>query len=280
MLVASFRGGLSLFAAILIASGAAALASKPWESGRLDIADMTWVELRQAIDQGYTTVIVPSGGIEENGPHMVLGKHDEIVRRTSRDIARALGNALVAPVISFVPEGDPGTGLMQFPGTIGVPEEVFAGVLEGVARSLRQSGFKNICLIADHGGSVGPQAEVASRLTREWAADGVRVFDISDYYGSIPAQNDFLKAQGETPATIGEHAGIVDTSELMAINPKSVDLSRYDEKSPFAASGVIGNPKRASAERGQALLAIKIEKAIKQIKALVLQPAAGAYDSR
>lgn len=277
MFVRSFRGAVSLFAVVLIASGAVAQASKPSAPERLDIADMTWVELRQAIEQGYTTVIVPSGGIEENGPHMVLGKHDQIVRKTSHEIARALGNALVAPVISFVPEGD---GLMQFPGTIGVPEEVFAGVLEGAARSLRGSGFKNICLIADHGGSVGPQAEVATRLTREWAADGVRVFDVSDYYGSIAAQNDLLKAQGETPASIGEHAGIVDTSELMAINPKGVDLSRVNEASPFAVSGVIGNPKRASAERGQALLAIKIEKAVKQIRALILQPAANAYEGR
>lgn len=270
----------SLFAVVLIASGAAAQANGPSAPERLDIADMTWVELRQAIEQGYTTVIVPSGGIEENGPHMVLGKHDQIVRRTSHDIAKALGNTLVAPVISFVPEGDPGMGLMQFPGTIGVPEEVFAGVLESVARSLRASGFKNICLIADHGGSVGPQAEVASRLTRDWAADGVRVFDVSDYYGSIAAQNDLLKSQGETSASIGEHAGIVDTSELMAINPKGVDLSRVNEASPFAVSGVIGNPKRASAERGQALLAIKIEKAVKQIRALILQPAANAYEGR
>lgn len=277
MFVKSFRGAVSLFALVLIASGAAAQASGPSAPERLDIADMTWVELRQAIEHGYTTVIVPSGGIEENGPHMVLGKHDQIVRRTSHEIARALGKTLVAPVISFVPESD---GLMQFPGTIGVPEEVFAGVLEGVARSLRGSGFKNICLIADHGGSVGPQAEVASRLTREWAADGVRVFDVSDYYGSIPAQNDFLKAQGETPTSIGEHAGIVDTSELMAINPKGVDLSRVNEASPFAVSGVTGNPKRASTERGQALLAIKIEKAVKQIRALILQPAANAYEGR
>src|SRR5450432_1235005 len=70
------------------------------------IADMTWVEVRSAIARGYTTVIVPSGGIEQNGPHMVLGKHDYIARAAAERIATQLGNALVAPVISFVPEGD------------------------------------------------------------------------------------------------------------------------------------------------------------------------------
>src|SRR3954464_14391008 len=53
----------------------------------IDLADMTWVEVRSALDHGYTTVIVPAGGIEQNGPHMVLGKHDYIVRHTAERIA-------------------------------------------------------------------------------------------------------------------------------------------------------------------------------------------------
>src|SRR5580692_610298 len=91
----------------------------------VEIADMTWVEVRSAVARGYTTVIVPSGGIEQNGPHMILGKHDYIVRANAERIAAQLGHALVAPVISFVPEGDydPPTGHLRFPGTIGIPEE-------------------------------------------------------------------------------------------------------------------------------------------------------------
>src|SRR5262249_53873164 len=83
----------------------------------LEIPDMTWVEVQSALAQGYTTVIVPAGGIEQNGPHMILGKHDYIVRRTAETIAAELGHALVAPVISYVPEGsyDPPSGHMRFP---------------------------------------------------------------------------------------------------------------------------------------------------------------------
>jgi creatinine amidohydrolase/Fe(II)-dependent formamide hydrolase-like protein len=234
---------------------------------KTEISEMTWVELRDAVAHGHRTAIVPSGGIEENGPHMILGKHDRIVRWTSHEIARNLGNALVAPVISFAPEGnfDPPSGLLLYPGTIGLSDEAFAGVLEGVARSLKGSGFKYICLIADHGGSLGPQAEVAARLSREWESQGVYVFDIDAYYGAIEAQNRFLEAQGETPASIGEHAGIVDTSELMAIDPKGVDLSR----AAAGRSGVIGDPTKATAERGRALLNIQVQAATAQIKALI-----------
>ena len=57
----------------------------------------------------------------------------------------------------------------MLPGTIGVPEDVFAGTLEGIARSLKAAGFKTICFIADHGGSEKLQAEVAGRVQTWWA---------------------------------------------------------------------------------------------------------------
>jgi creatinine amidohydrolase len=240
----------------------------------VQIADMTWVEVRSALARGYTTVIVPSGGIEQNGPHMVLGKHDFIVGWAAAEIAKEMGGTLVAPVIPYVPEGDydPPTGHLRFPGTIGVPEDVYGKMLEGIARSLKAGGFKTICLIADHAGSLKTQAEVAKRLTREWAKQGVRVLDVSDYYADA-AQTEYLKSQGETAEAIGQHGGISDTSELMSVHPDGVDIQRYAD-TPFTLepNGVSGDPTKATAERGRALLNIKIFNAIRQIKAL----AAGA----
>jgi len=236
----------------------------------VEIADMTWVEVRSAIARGYTTVIVPSGGIEQNGPHMILGKHDRIVRTAAGRIAAQLGRTLITPVIPFVPEGDydPPQGHLRFPGTIGISEQAFAEVLDGAARSLKAGGFKTICFIADHGGSVKPQAEVAARLSKEWAPQGVRVIDVSDYYAD-EAQTGFLRSEGETPASIGRHAGIADTSELMAVHPQGVDLGRFAQ-APFTLepNGVSGDPMRASAGRGKALIDIKVQAAVRQIRAL------------
>lgn len=239
--------------------------------GTLDIAEMTWVEVRSALAQGYTTVVVPSGGLEQNGPHMIVGKHDRIVGWTARRIASELGHTLVAPVVSYVPEGDyaPPTGHMRFPGTIGISETVFAGTLEGIARSLKAGGFKTICFIADHGGSLKPQSEVAARLNGEWAGEGVKVVSVDDYYKAAGDQQDaYLKAQGETPTSIGQHAGITDTSELMAVYPAGVDLARLAAvPAQSEPTGIDGNPSRASVERGQALLEIKVRAAVRQIKA-------------
>jgi creatinine amidohydrolase len=234
----------------------------------LRIADMTWVEVRSAIGRGYTRVIVPSGGIEQNGPHMVLGKHDYIVGWSANEIAKDLGQTLVAPVIPYVPEGDydPPTGHLRFPGTIGISEEAFALTLEGIARSLKAGGFKTICLIADHAGSLKAQSEVAKRLTLEWAAQGVRVLDVSEYYADA-AEIAFLKKEGESEEAIGQHAGVADTSELMSVHPEGVDLARTTLFTT-EPTGVSGNPAKATAERGCALLNIKIFGAIRQIKAL------------
>ena len=233
------------------------------------IADMTWVEVRSAIDDGYTTVIVPSGGIEQNGPHMIVGKHDYIVKYAAEQIAVALGKTLIAPVVSYVPEGayDPPTGHMRFPGTIGVPEAAYGAVIEGIARSLKAGGFRTICFIADHGGSQTPQTEVATRLNAEWSGKGARVVNVDAYY-SDAAQIEHLLKQGETRAAIGEHASIIDTSELMSVHPHGVDIGRFGGLS-MQSTGVIGDPSRATADRGKELLEIRIRAAVQQIRAQI-----------
>lgn len=234
-----------------------------------EIAEMTWMEVRAAVQSGLRTVIVPSGGLEQNGPHMIIAKHDRIVAWAARRIAAELGDALVAPVVSYVPEGDydPPTGNMMLPGTIGVPPAVFAAVLEGIARSLKSAGFETICFIADHGQSIAPQAEVAARLTREWAGAGPKVLAIDSYYADA-AETAYLRGQGESDAAIGQHATISDTSELMAVCPGGVDLSRLPKgTADLAALGAFGDPRRSSVARGDAMMKLKVDAAVAQIRA-------------
>lgn len=236
----------------------------------VEMSDMTWVEIRSAIQRGYDTVLVPSGGIEQNGPHMITGKHQHIVQLTSRMMAEAHGRALVAPVIAYVPEGnyEPPTGNMQFPGTIGIPEDVFAATLEGIARSLKSSGFKRIVFMADHGGSQAPQAKAAARLTQEWAASGVRVQALDAYYTKgDEAQQGWLKANGETAATIGNHAGLQDTAELLHAHAAGVKLERAQTLLPsLEANGASGKPERSTPQMGQRLIELKVKAGLDQLR--------------
>ena len=130
------------------------------------IDDLTWTELKDQIRSGKTIVIVPIGGTEQSGPHMALGKHNVRARVLAERIARTLGNALVAPVIAYVPEGgvEPPTAHMRFPGTITVPDATFESVLEYAARSFKRHGFRDIVFLGDHGGYQKDESVVAARL--------------------------------------------------------------------------------------------------------------------
>ncbi len=243
--------------------------SAPRSLGAVEMAEMTWMEVRDAIAGGCRTAIVPSGGLEQNGPHMIIGKHDYLVRWAAQRIALDVGEALVTPVVSYVPEGsyDPPSGHMQFPGTMGVPEPVFEAVLDGIARSLKTAGFTTICFIADHGGSVRPQARVAARLAAEWQAHGVQVIDVDAYYGEA-LETCYLHAHGEPDSAIGPHASIADTSELMAVHPEGVDLGRVPAAlGTLPSLGSSGDPRRSSVEIGDALMMLKVQAAVKQITA-------------
>src|SRR5438445_3407025 len=119
---------LATFAALLLWTGCA-LAQPPRS---VFLEDLTSPEVREAIAAGKTTIIVPIGGTEQSGPHMALGKHNARVKFLSERIATGLGNALVAPVVAYVPEGStsPPSSHMRFPGTITIPDQTFEELLE------------------------------------------------------------------------------------------------------------------------------------------------------
>ena len=268
-----FRG--ALIAGIVIFAALGAWSSRPLTAPLPEgvyMEEMTWVEVREMIRSGATTIIVPTGGIEQGGPHLVIGKHNYIVRHTAGRIAEALGNTLVAPVMVYVPEGDIESreGHMAFAGTLSLPEPVFAAVLENTARSLRVHGFKLIAFIGDSGGNQAAQAAVAEKLNAEWAGSGVRVIHVGDYYTpSSNGQLEWLRDQGESDAAIGSHAGIRDTSELLAVYPEGVRPDRLAWGGGFFKdpTGVVGDPTKASPERGEVMLQLKIDAALRQIRA-------------
>jgi len=219
------------------------------------LEELTWTELRDLIAAGKTTIIVPIGGTEQNGPNMALGKHNLRVKALSEKIARALGNALVAPVIAYVPEGSvtPPTEHMRFPGTITVPDETFEKVLEYAARSFKLHGFRDIVFLGDHGGYQKDDKLVADRLNKEWAATPVRVHAVAEYYRVTQTEYvQALKSRGYSQEEIGTHAGVADTSLMLAVDPRMVRADRLaSAPKPETADGLYGDPRRSSAELGQ-----------------------------
>jgi len=242
----------SLFLCLVaLCGGGTALAAPP----SVFLEELTSPELAAAIRDGHATILLPVGGTEQNGPHMVLGKHNTRVRLLAGRIAQAAGGTLVAPVLAYVPEGNitPPTEHMRFAGTISVPEAAFKAILDAAARSLRQHGFRDIFLLGDSGNYQPALQAVVARLNRDWAATGVRAHYLGAYYRST--QTDYitsLKAQGMTDAQIGTHAGTADTALSLALAPELVRPAMLAEAARAGRTGgTYGDPRPASAALGQ-----------------------------
>lgn len=240
-------------------------------SGSVFLEDLTWPELYARVKAGDTTALVPVGGTEQNGPAMAFGKHNAIVRYAAGEIARRAGHALVAPVLPFAPEGDfvRRDGNMAWPGTMNLRESTLTAVLEDEVTSLALAGFTTIALLGDHGGSQAAQAAVARRLTATLGGRGIRVIDLDRYYDPAPLAE--RVAPFKLPAeAIGDHAGLVDTAEMIAVKPEWIRRDRLDPagwatlKLPLT-SGASGNPELATADLGRALLEQRIAAGIGQL---------------
>lgn len=238
------------------------------------IDEMTWEETRDAMKGGKTVFIVPTGGTEKNGYHMVMGKHNFIVAHSANLMARRLKNALVAPVLQYVPEGDPDR---QNPGAISVPSPAYNMILDAAARSLKVHGATDILFIGDSGPNQQGMTDVAAKLNEEWKGTKTRVYALTDYYEAsrIYYRAWLQAAYGYDEDTVGSHAGISDTSQMLFVRPTGV---RKDMIKPWGGpkdSGVSGDPMKATAEIGRMGIEFKVNAGLNQYKLLKNPPRQG-----
>ena len=235
------------------------------------IDELTWEETRDAMKGGKTVFIVPTGGTEKNGYHMVMGKHNFIVAHSANLMARRLKNALVAPVIQYVPEGDPDR---QNPGAISLPSPAYDMLLDAAARSLKAHGATEILFIGDSGGNQQGMRDVAAKLNEEWNGGKTKVYALTDYYeGGRDHYRAWMEAAfGYTDDIIGSHAGISDTSQMLHVRPTGVRKEQIKAWGGPKDSGVSGDPMKATAEIGRMGIEFKINAALNQYKLLKNPP--------
>jgi creatinine amidohydrolase/Fe(II)-dependent formamide hydrolase-like protein len=235
------------------------------------IEEMTWEETRDALAKGKRTVIVPTGGTEKNGYHMILGKHNYIVTHSANLMARRLENALVAPTIQYVPEGDPDRAN---PGVISLPSPAYDMLLDAAARSLKAHGFTDILFIGDSGGNQAGMRAVADKLNEEWKDAGTKVYALTDYYegGRDHYRAWMLAAFGYDDTIVGSHAGISDTSQMLHVRPAGIRKDQIKPWGGFADSGVTGDPMKATAEIGRMGIEFKVNAGLAQYRTMKNPP--------
>ena len=230
------------------------------------IEELTWIEVRDAMAAGKTTAIIPTGGIEQNGPYVALGKHNYVLEGACDAIARELGNALCTPIIKLVPEGgfEPKTGHMRYPGTLTVRDETFQMMLEDVGHSLHVHGFEHIIYIGDSGGNQSGMAAAAAALNERWGE--TKAHHIAGYYdnaGVVARMNELGVEEGPSD---GYHDTYWLTSMQMTVDPSTV---RYDERvaaGMATINGVSIDPKEETIALGEQLMEWRNNKTVELIR--------------
>jgi creatinine amidohydrolase/Fe(II)-dependent formamide hydrolase-like protein len=231
------------------------------------IEEMTWMEVRDALKAGKTSVIVPTGGVEQNGPYLATGKHDYILRATTEAIARKLGNALVAPIVPFVPEGniDPPTAHMKYPGTISLTEDTYERLLTDICASFRTHGFRHIILIGDSGGNQKGMKAVAARLNEKWASGKTRVNFIPEYY-DYPGVTKWLEGRGIQQKDEGLHDDFAVTAQMMVVDPTTVRMKQRIAADKFRINGIDLAPAEKTIAWGKKIIDFRAEITVKAIR--------------
>jgi creatinine amidohydrolase len=218
------------------------------------IEELTWLEVRDALRAGKTTAIIATGGVEQNGPYLATGKHNYVLRVVTERIARGLSNALVAPIVPFVPQGniDPPDTHMLYPGTISVRGETFKELLKDIANSLRVHGFEHIILIGDSGGNQDGMREAAAELSAAWRGGGSTIHYIPEYYDNARVAG-WLRSQGVHEVDEGWHDNVQYTAQMMVLDPTLVRMHQRIEAGNFSINGVDLAPPERTVELGNRL---------------------------
>jgi len=233
----------------------------------LFIEELTWMEVRDAMKAGKTTVLVASGGVEQAGPYLAMGKHNYICRATAEAIARKLGDALIAPVIPFVPQGDidPPTHHMKYAGTISLTEDTYEQLLTEIGRCYRTHGFEHIIFLGDSFGNLQGMEHVAAALSRQWHGERTTIHYIPEYY-NYAETTQWLAKQGIDQLPQGLHDDFMTTAMLLTID---VRLARTDERlaaGNFRINGIDLTPLENTIAWGHKIIEYRAEKTAAAIR--------------
>lgn len=227
------------------------------------LEEMTWPEIREAMNRGTDTVVICAASVEQHGPALPENTDTVLGCANAADLAERLGNALAAPVIR------PGLSAhhMCFPGSLTLRPEVFEMVVEDYVNSYVRHGFRKIVLISSHGGNFRALEDIAGRLCEEYPQVCIVTGCSLDELDASLAEME--QDEGLKEGTCGGHACDWETSVMMYLDESRVRkdrlqtghvgpltgelLTRFFEEGVESVSpiGVMGDPVNADAERGR-----------------------------
>jgi creatinine amidohydrolase len=240
------------------------------------IEDLTMLEVRDLIKGGKTTALVLTGGIEENGPYLTTGKHNNVLKAMGESIARALANALVAPIVTLEP-GNPARQNLS-PGTIVLSQATYRAVLTDIATSLKSQGFTDVVFMGDSGGNQTPMKEVAAALNAEWATEarnhgaeprknGAVAYFIPEFYNYADVEKFEEDALGIHEKMEGYHDDYYISSIIATVDTDGIRMPERVKAGKFVINGVPLVPIEKTIANGKRIVQFRTAAAVAAIKA-------------
>jgi creatinine amidohydrolase len=228
--------------------------------------EMSWPDVRAALAAGYTTAVVAVGSTEQHGPHLPTMTDTRIGDAMAHRVALKLGNALLARTIPVgVSEHH-----LAFGATISLKPETLKLIVRDYVDSLVRDGFRRIIFLPSHGGNFGPLAQAIEDARK--AHPQVAIAGYTDLLGITASLHRTAAEFGISAEACGAHAGDDETSLMLALEPGLVVRDRFapgylgplGEKEvriifergmpALTENGVLGDPRQASAEKGEVYL--------------------------
>lgn len=223
------------------------------------LAACTWRDVEILVTRGCRTAILPLGSTEQHGGHLPLDTDTVIGDALAARLSAAVGDAVACPTL---PVGCASEHL-GFPGTLHLEPATLAAVVHDIIRSLGRHGIARVFLFSAHGGNAEPLRAMLPALVADCAPVVVSAF--ADLGGLTRVLHAESAAAGIPLAEAGHHAGEIETSILLALDPARVrsdamaaGLAAGSDAQPLfypdlranAPAGVVGDPRRADAARG------------------------------
>ena len=224
----------------------------------LDAATASWEDVAAGIARGLVAIL-PVGAVEQHGPHLPLLTDTVLAAGVARRIAEGLDSALLLPAIAY---GDAWTA-EGWAGTLSLSPDTLRASLIDIGRGLHRMGVRGLVTVNGHFGNREPIGLAARTLSEL----GLPVLHL-DYPHLEALATEHMDSEPAGPGFY--HADEVETSMMLALAPDSVRLDRAKPEYPdfpplfgsepmklsaFNKSGVFGDPRPATAEKGEALIA-------------------------
>ena len=261
---------------------AAMNAARPIDAvASLWIEELTWMEIRDAIRAGSTTALILTGGVEANGPHLASGKHNYSNKLMGASVAQALGQTLIAPLVTLEPGRPSGAVMIGNTGPM-VSQETYIAWLTDMGDSLRGMGFTEVYFLGDSGGNRRGMQAAADALNGKYNGDPTRFHHVPEFYNhdkvrqyiqetlGIPEQMEYSASQGSD----GIHEELSIASIMSVIDPTSIRFAQRVKAGRASINGISLEPLSQTQELGRKLIEFRTGITVEAIQAL----RAGARD--